>query len=134
MTFKLDDDKLLKAIDSKLDEMTDSIFANSQNIIVQKNIIDEGTLLKSGDIKRDFLNKEISYGVSYASDIEFGRSPGTMPPIEPIKDWVRRKGLVKTEAGINRFAYNIIKDIERNGQEPRPFLTPAIESEKAKFK
>ena len=132
--FNLDDERILNAINDKMDEITDNIFANSQSIIVQKQLVDEGTLLKSGTIERDYLNKSITYGVSYAEEIEYGRSPGTMPPIEPIKQWIRRKGLVKTEAGVNRFAFNIIKDIKANGQEPRPFLVPAIDMEKNKFK
>ena len=126
----LDDEELLKVIDSKLDEITDNVFANSQENIVQKGIVDEGTLLKSGNITREFLEKTITYGASHSDVIEFGRLPGTMPPLEPIKAWVRRKGIARDEKSIKRIAWAIIQDIKKEGQIPRPFLSPAIETEK----
>lgn len=129
----LDETQLLKMIDSMLDEIADEIFTKSQELIVSKNIIDEGTLLKSGNIIRQPLNKEIVYGVPYAEEIEFGRTPGTLPPLNAIEDWVRRKRLVPNERAVKKFAYNIAKHIEEQGKEPRPFLTPAVENVKNKF-
>ena len=127
---EIDEKKLLETIDSKLDEITDNVFTNSQENIVQKGIVDEGTLLKSGNITRKFLEKTITYGALHSDVIEFGRLPGTMPPLEPIKDWVRRKGLARDEKRISRIAWAIIQDIKKEGQTPRPFLSPAIETEK----
>lgn len=124
---------LIEAIDSKMDEVMDFVFAESQSNIVNKQIIDEGTLLKSGNVNRQLLNKTITYSVPYADEIEFGRLPGNMPPIEPIKGWVRRKLQIKDEIEVNRRAELIVKDIEKNGQDARPFLQPALEMAKVKF-
>ena len=125
---QVDEKALLDAVDVKLDEVADIIFTESQENIVNKGIVDEGTLLKSGNVIRSFLKKEIIYSVPYADSIEFGRLPGTMPPTEPLKGWIRRKLGVKDEKEVNRIAWAIAMDIKKNGTDPRPFLQPAIQS------
>ncbi len=119
---------VLNAINSRMDLVADKIFAKSQQNIIDKGIIDEGTLLKSGNINREFLSKEIVYPVPYAEEIEFGRTPGTEPPFQAIADWVKRKGLAKKENAIYKITKNIVEDIKKNGKEPRPFMTPAIQA------
>jgi HK97 gp10 family phage protein len=90
---------------------------------------------------------EIESAASYSSAVEFGRSPGTMPPVgdgskEGILYWVRRKGIargwsVKTrrmskatdaqkQAEIS-MAWAIAKKIEQRGTQPQPFMRPAHE-------
>lgn len=128
------EDEFLNIIDVKLDELTDNVFANSQDIIVQKNIIDEGTLLKTGNINREFLEKTIIYPVPYADDIEFGVLPGNEPSLTAIKKWVKRKKIKTKQQDINRVAYLIVQNIKREGQEPRPFLSPAVEIEANKLR
>lgn len=135
--FKVEINKqeLIKLIDEKLDEIADDIFANSQQNIVDKGIIDEGTLLKTGNVNREELKKTIVYPVPYADTIEFGRMPSDkMPPLESLKAWVKRKGIAVDEKEINSIAWAIAQDIKNNGQEPRPFLGPAIEQTKTRFK
>lgn len=136
ISFKIhiDTDEIVKAIDDKMNEIVDDIFANSQQIIVNQSIIDEGTLLKSGNVNRQLLDKEIVYSAPYADTIEFGRMPGSMPPISSIEGWLGRKLGIQDEKEKKRIAFAIARDIERNGTEPRPFLQPAIEQTKAKMK
>ena len=134
LKLKVDSNSLSEAIDKQLDEVADFIFQKSQENIVNKSIIDEGTLLKSGNINRKPFNKEIIYPVIYADSIEFGRIPGSMPPIEPIMNWIRRKLGISDEKEVRRIAFAISTDIKTNGLFPRPFLGPAIESAKAQFK
>lgn len=131
---KVDKEDIINAIDSKMDEVVDYIFAESQKNIVNKNIIDEGTLLKSANVNRSLLNKEIVYPVPYSDSIEFGRLPGKMPPLEPLKGWVRRVLAINDETKVNQIAWSIANDIKENGQDARPFLRPAIESAKIKFR
>jgi hypothetical protein len=92
---------------------------------------------------------QIESRAKYSSAVEFGRSPGTMPPIEGKKNknegilyWVRRKGIargwsVKTrrmskatdaqkQAEIS-MAWAIAKKIEQRGTQPQPFMRPAHE-------
>jgi hypothetical protein len=130
---KLDEDAILAAIDKKLDEIASNIFATSQEQIVQKGIIDEGTLLKSGNINREFLQKTIIYSAPYSDSIEFGRLPGSMPPVEMIKAWVLRKGISTDEKEAQRIAWAIATDIKEYGLDPRPFMSPAVEIEIVKI-
>lgn len=123
-------DAVAKLIDSWLDTVADRIFQLSQENIVQKEIVDEGTLLKSGNVNREFLHKQIVYSVPYADVIEFGRLAGSMPPVEPIKGWVLRKGITRDEKEAGSIAWAIAQDIKNNGLMPRPFLGPAIEQVK----
>lgn len=129
----VDKEQLLKAVDRKMDEIADNIFANSQQNIVKKKIVDRGLLLQSGNVNREFLDKEIVYPVPYAKPIEYGRNPGSMPPVNSLKGWVKRKFGITDETENNNIAWAIAMDIKKNGLMPRPFLRPAIEAAKIKF-
>lgn len=134
LKFQIDDKELGNVIDSVMDDVADFILANSQENIVNKGIVDEGTLLKSGNIIRNYLNKQVVYSVPYADTIEYGRTPGSMPPVQPIKGWIRRKLGVNDEKQINSIAWAIAMDIKKNGLQPRPYLQPAIDSARSRFK
>lgn len=93
-------------------------------------------------------------GVNYAAPIEFGSRPH-MPPIEPLVQWVHRKGLaarfsttrysIKRKSGVRmttskkdkqnelRMAWAIAMKIKKKGTRPRPFLTPAFLKVKPMF-
>lgn len=123
-----------KLFDSYLDDVIDFIYENSQQNIVNNQIVDRGTLLKSGVIIRKPLNKEIVYNVPYADSIEFGRIPGSMPPVQPIFEWVQRKLGVSDEKEAKQIAWAIAQDLKKNGTQPRPFLGPAVDLARVKFK
>jgi|SRR6056297_359789 len=131
---KFDAEDIADAVNDKMDEVVDFIFTNSQQIIVEKGIVDEGSLLKSGNINRNFLDKEIVYTMPYADSIEFGRNPGSMPPVVAINGWVQRKLGIKDDIISRRIAWAIAQDIKKNGTQPRPYLQPAIEAARMKFK
>jgi hypothetical protein len=123
---------ILEKADAKLDEIADFLFSKSQENIVEMEIIDEGTMLKSGYVNRAFLEKEVGYSAPYSAHLEFGTDPH-FPPIEPIQAWAKRKlGLTDEEA--KKAAWAICKTIEKEGSEPRPFFRDAIEATKSKFK
>lgn len=133
-------DELLVEIDSFMDKIADKIFAYSQENLVKphmkdfksgksKTIItsDTGFLMKTANVNRSFLKKEIVYPAPYASDIEFGNAGIQVRPEDLIK-WVRRK-LFKgkgTESSIMRTAINISNSLSERGQSPDPYLEPAI--------
>ena len=125
-SFKIDEKELLKFLDKSMDEIALNIFSKSQQNIIQKKIVDRGTLLKSGFVEKKFLNKSIIYDTPYADLIEYGRNPGTMPPVNLIQNWVRRKGIEKDEKKSLSIAWAISKDIQKKGISPRPFLQPAV--------
>lgn len=132
ITISISDKEFEDFLEEELEIAAEEIFANSQDIIIQNNIVDEGTLLKSGTINKFQLRREIVYAVPYADIIEYGRIPGSMPPLEPIMNWVKRKLRVTNENEVKRIANLIRWDIYQNGTEPRPFLQPAIEKYLAK--
>ena len=62
----------------------------------------------------------------YAKQIELGRRPLSQnpralpPPKKEISEWMQRKGIDE------RFLYQIIKKIHRDGIRPRPFINEAL--------
>lgn len=121
----------LKKADKKLDEIANELFRDSQENIVKKGVIDEGTLLKSGNINRKFLEKEIVYSAPHAKWIEYGTEPH-FPPIAPLEAWAKRKlGLNDKEA--KSAAFGIANKINEEGSEPKPFLREAVNQIKRKY-
>ena len=121
-----EEDAVLKELDVFMDNLVDEIFADSQENLVKLDKVDTGFLLKSGNINRSFLEKEIVYTAPHASVVEFGSTPH-MPPVDPLIKWARRKlGLNQKEA--NSAGWAIAMAIKERGIEQAPFLRPAMES------
>ncbi len=64
---------------------------------------------------------QVGTNVEYASDVEFGTGPHTVP-IADLLAWAKRKGLDEEAA------HAIQQQIEKYGTKPHPFLHPALES------
>ena len=124
-------ERALEQIDVKLDEIADFIFSKSQESIVIQGISDEGTLLQSGNIERDFLHKRIVYHAVHAAPIEFGTFPH-MPPVKPLQAWAKRKLGIR-EPENKSVGWAIAKTIEKEGMSPKPFLRPALEQAVNKY-
>lgn len=127
------EDVVLEEIDRVMDDFIDEVFKNSQELLIDQGKVDTSNLLKSGNINREFLKKEIIYSAPYADVIEFGRVPGTMPPVDPIIGWVRRKLGVRSEAQARSIAFAIARAIKARGQDPAPYIMPAFIAAKNKF-
>lgn len=112
-------------VDDKLNEIIDAIFSESQENIVRYGAVDTGFMLRSGNVNRVFLEKEIVYSAPYAISVEYGREPGSMPPVEPIKKWLMRKFHMKEKEAENT-AWAIAKKIKKSGTRARPFLRDAV--------
>jgi hypothetical protein len=118
---------LMREIDKWMDKQIDEIFRESQENLVRDGKIDTSTLLKSGNINREFLDKEIVYTAVHSVPVEFGRAEGSMPPVKPIQVWARRKlGIPEKEA--NSVGWAIAKSIEKRGIAPSPYLRPAVKT------
>jgi hypothetical protein len=117
--------------DKVLDEMADFVLADSQRRVKDNGSIDTGFLVKTANVNRKFLRKEITYPAPYAAFVEYGTTPH-MPPIEPIKKYLMRKtGMSEKEA--TNAAWAVAKRIAKEGTEPKPFLRPALIAAIAKF-
>lgn len=69
---------------------------------------------------------EAGFSAEYASDVEYGRPPGSNPPIEPLFVWTRRKlNITDKERALER-AYEIQEKIFEKGTRPQPYFTPAV--------
>ena len=132
MANEFDKTKLEDIIDKKLNEVADFLFSTSQENIVQMKAIDEGTMLKSGYVQRNRLEKTVGYSAPYSGDVEYGTEPHYINP-EVLEGWAHRKlGVSKKEA--KRVAYFVSKSIAKNGTEPKPFFRDAIAATKAKYR
>lgn len=127
LKLKLDSGNLRKSINEFLGEIGDAVLQKSQENIVNHEIIDEGTLLKTGEVKKEDLKVSVIYPLPYADSIEFGRLPGSMPPVSSIQGWVKRKLNIKDDKESRSVAWAIASDIKKKGTNPRPFLGPAID-------
>jgi len=114
-----------EALNEVMDEIIDEIFSESQENIIRYNVVDTGFMLRSGNINRKFLEKEIVYSAPYAAVEEFGREPGSMPSVEPIARWLMRK-LHMPEKKAWGVAWAVAKKMEKRGTQARPFLRDSI--------
>lgn len=124
----------LKEVDKLLDNFADRIFELSQDNLIRQGKVDTGTLLKSGNVNKEFLEKTITYSAPYADIIEYGRNPGQIPYSKWLHKWVRRKLGIRNEAEIKRVAFAIAKSIEQRGIMPSPYIRPAFEKARTEFK
>ena len=64
----------------------------------------------------------------YGEIVDSGRRPSQkMPPIKPILDWVREKGIKGTSRQSQEsIAFAIAKTIQKKGYRPQPFIQPSL--------
>lgn len=74
------------------------------------------------------------YGITVEKGI--GRKAGGIPPIAPIKNWIRKNNLVpKAGSSVDQFAFAIARNIAKRGTNPkaRPFAAPAVKQVQDQF-
>jgi HK97 gp10 family phage protein len=69
----------------------------------------------------------VGSNLHYAPVVEYGRSPGRMPPPGALAGWLRRKGIDE------RYAFVVARSIARRGIRPRPYLKPALAKNRQKI-
>lgn len=84
------------------------------------------------------LTENISVNEWYGIVIEegIGRGPGKIPPIAPIKNWIKRRALTpKRGVTVDQFAWAIAYNIGKRGTNPKakPFAAPAIKKVQEEF-
>lgn len=120
--------EIMQEMDAWMDDFADRVFELSQKNLVLEGKIDTGNLLKTGNLNRQFLKKEIVYSAQYAINVHDGRARGTMPPVEPLIKWARRKlGAENPRAA----GWAIAMSIKERGIQPTPFLLNALQQAKA---
>ena len=146
--------EILEKIDRGFDDTVDEAFAYSQDLVAKQST-DEGTLLDSGHVEREWLEKDIIYEAIHSAFIEFGTSSRQkLPPIEAIYGWVWRnrgkfnikvteKDWVSKDRGVHKrrkkgtqlrghykpiwkLAWAIAISIKEHGTQPKPFMRPTM--------
>jgi len=93
-----------------------------------------GKLHNSGNVRTGDKEAVVEFNSSYAGNVEFGQRIGTVVSYAHLKDWVKKKGLASKKNDIGRIAYFVKKKIKASGVKKSPFLRPAFERERIKFK
>lgn len=106
--------------------------------------VDTGALGRSYGVDMDHrpgseVVATIGSNADYATAIEFGRQPGSMPPVRELLSWVKRKLLKKKGFGrkasdrantmdqVEGVAYTVADKIRERGTDPHPHLVPAFD-------
>ena len=108
--------------------------------IVQK--IDSMNKVDRGDLRKSITHavKTLPNGVrcnigtnlEYAIYVHEGTKPH-YPPVQPIREWVRRK-LKPAKEDLNRITYMVIQKIGKKGTDPNPFLKEVFDEKEMKVR
>lgn len=89
-------------------------------------------VLRGADLRLVFASNEV-----HAKPVHYGRRKGVFPPVAPIMQWIDDKPIrlrdkdgqfiKKTEKAKKQVAYLIARKIAKDGIEPFPYYTRAIE-------
>lgn len=133
MTNKNTKDTLIEFGDKIRDQMIENLMNNKSFI--------NGNLAKS--IVVEWFERETKVSVEvnewYGITVEegIGRKAGKMPPIAPIKNWIKRHPNINPKPGVSldSFAWAIAKNISKKGTNPKakPFAAPAVKTVKDNF-
>lgn len=124
------------------------ILSKSKRNIKKNDSIATSQLWNSGVVQN--INASytsfVRYNSNHAVFVEFGRKAGGFPPLDMIKQWIRKRGLADTysikshrrskrgadyEARLNSAAYLIGRKIANKGTRAKPFLYPALKDSEA---
>lgn len=123
-----------------LDDTADAVLSNAQKLLREgeiqnskaeiKNAYYKGDLTRSGFVAKDNENKRrVVFDTPYAVATEYGRLPGSHPPVDPLIEWAKYRGFDDPVGS----AWAIAKKMEKEGTPPRPFLAPSVVQARAKL-
>ncbi len=118
-----------------LRDFADFIFTLSQDNLTSMGIDDRGFLRGSGNVIENPDSVDVEYTAEYAAAVNDGSKPHPVSDegVNSIRAWVERKLSVPAK-DVNKVANAIVWKIRKLGQQPKPFLTAAIETAKIKYK
>lgn len=133
----LDPEELRKAFDVYVRELADEVLFEAVDRLNRDGTSDQGTLANSGVVlERPEGGVDLLFAAEHASWIEFGTGPHPVSAEgeQAIREWVARKLRPVPAPGqsadekIAQVARAIVWDIRQNGQDPKPYLYPALET------
>lgn len=118
-----------------LNDIANDIAAIYRSYILQKDKIATGRLYRATLEGKSFYFTELNdvYQLEInlpdeAQFIEYGRNPGSFPPVDAIKEWVRIKKLVPKfrkkipDITLDQAAFLVGRAIKRDGIKPVPLV------------
>lgn len=145
------DVKSNEELKSRFMDMAQFIFSKSQENLVRKMpwgdnkyhntkgkkdtvITDTSDLLISGvpPYWENDTRIVFRYDAPQSEWVEYG-TPPHMPPVDPLIKWAKRKLRKKGKDAV-RMAWAIAYKIKREGMLPHPFIRPAVDSARQKYK
>jgi len=86
---------------------------------------DTGELARSVRTEKNHQGARVVVDAPHAPFIEYGTRPHR-PPLQPLIDWVMRRGWASSEKEAHPIALGIARKIERSGTSPRHFMKRAM--------
>lgn len=125
---------ILDLIDKKMNDFADRVLELAVQQLIDDGKIDTGTIIKTANINREYLHKEVTFPANYASIVNYGRSPNQkMPPPKELEIWVRRKLGVQGDKEIKRVSFAIAKAIGQRGIAGTFFVENAIQQARSEM-
>lgn len=135
-------DAFKRAVVNALDDLALEIVEVAK-VIIASEAIDTGTLLRSDEIREPSeLVREVAFTAEHSVYVHYG-AEAHWPPLEPIKEWVRRnlsitptgaelkagigEGKPASEVAVERVARAVQAKIAREGTMAVPFLSRAAD-------
>lgn len=144
-------DRLLRAFDKAekttrqaamkgLQKAALSIIADANDNLRANGSVVTGLLRQSGKAQKvDEENLDVGYfdtqnrQSGYAYFVEYGRRAGRMPPPDELAQWAYKKFQLHDRKLARQAGWAMAVKIAREGTQPHPFFTPAIEKNKSKI-
>lgn len=126
-------DVFLDAMDDVMNDFIDRVLELCIQSLIDDGKVDTAQLIKTANVNRGYLVKQLVFPVNYASIVNYGRQANSqMPPPDALENWVRRKLGVPSK-DVKRVAFAIAKSIAERGIQPTFFLENSVETARSEF-
>jgi hypothetical protein len=103
-------------VSQQLEEVGKKIIEELKNIFFENNLNDSGEAMYSLEYKVEGHTLKIN-GLKRVLFLQFGREPGTFPPVDVIRKWVESKLNITGDKEINQVAFLIGRKIKEKGTD-----------------
>lgn len=94
-----------------------------------KNAVNSKGITATGELADSFKYNDSIGAVTflqYGEIVDAGRKAGRFPPIKPIEQWIRARGISASGKTPEQLAFAIATKIKERGFRPQPFIQPTI--------
>jgi len=101
-----------------------------------KDAVNSKGITATGELANSFkYDSEQGYitFAAYGEVVDAGRKAGRFPPIKPIEEWIRVRGISAPDKTPEQLAFAIATKIKERGFRPQPFIQPTISQIEQQF-